>query len=309
MMIVTEIFLENTHHHATPFRLAVAQPINLVDSESAIDSLVSLVLIHCIPGWADSVARAENLRAHPQGHWRQRCKVFMQAQRRSSRPVRIVPLVHAPWPRARCLCESDERGSKRVKEAVSFGRFFPLDSWTRRRSSASLMPTPAQSTKHRRVGGLWFDTNQRLTQTAGIRTLADLLSISSSELQRRTKMSLNDAAALRTSAAEAIFRSRPSTALDLRVSTDFASKLTVLTTSRTAQGKQLRLSVGCDVLDEELRGGLLCPGITEVFGASGSGKTQFCLQMSLAAQLPLDKGGLGGSEFREQSMHMINYSW
>ncbi|XP_046388020.1 DNA repair protein XRCC3 [Ischnura elegans] len=47
-----------------------------------------------------------------------------------------------------------------------------------------------------------------------------------------------------------------------------------------------RLSVGCPVLDLFLRGGIARSGVVELCGGSGSGKTQFCLQVALAAQIP-----------------------
>ena len=34
------------------------------------------------------------------------------------------------------------------------------------------------------------------------------------------------------------------------------------------------------------------PGVTEVAGTSAAGKTQLCLQLSLTAQLPPQRGGL-----------------
>ena len=55
-----------------------------------------------------------------------------------------------------------------------------------------------------------------------------------------------------------------------------------------------RLRLGCTTVDEALRGGILPGGITEIVGESATGKTQFCLQLSLAAQLPPAQGGLGG---------------
>ncbi|KAH7942186.1 hypothetical protein HPB49_021784 [Dermacentor silvarum] len=44
-----------------------------------------------------------------------------------------------------------------------------------------------------------------------------------------------------------------------------------------------RLSLGCPVLDEYLDGGPSTRGLIELCGESGSGKTQLCLQTSLAA--------------------------
>ena len=43
-----------------------------------------------------------------------------------------------------------------------------------------------------------------------------------------------------------------------------------------------------------LHGGLLLPGINEISGESGSGKTQIALQLCLMAQFNDDAGGLQG---------------
>ena len=43
-----------------------------------------------------------------------------------------------------------------------------------------------------------------------------------------------------------------------------------------------------------LHGGLLLPGINEISGESGSGKTQIALQLCLMAQFSDDAGGLQG---------------
>ena len=56
-----------------------------------------------------------------------------------------------------------------------------------------------------------------------------------------------------------------------------------------------RLSSGCDVLDAVLRGGFPCGSLSEVVGEASCGKTQICLQLLLAAQLPARLGGLEGS--------------
>ena len=46
------------------------------------------------------------------------------------------------------------------------------------------------------------------------------------------------------------------------------------------------LKTGCPKLDLFLRGGLLRKGITQIYGESGTGKTQLALQFSLNAQIP-----------------------
>lgn len=55
-----------------------------------------------------------------------------------------------------------------------------------------------------------------------------------------------------------------------------------------------KLSLGCRILDKHLGGGIRPNGITEIYGESATGKTQFCLQLSLIAQLPVSAGGLDG---------------
>ncbi|CAH1176146.1 unnamed protein product [Phaedon cochleariae] len=52
-----------------------------------------------------------------------------------------------------------------------------------------------------------------------------------------------------------------------------------------------RVSTGCQNIDSLMRGGIPINGITEIFGCSGVGKTQFCLQLSLQIQLPYDLNG------------------
>lgn len=53
--------------------------------------------------------------------------------------------------------------------------------------------------------------------------------------------------------------------------------------ARTLSEELPRLSLGCPVLDEYLDGGPITRGLIELCGESGSGKTQLCLQTSLAA--------------------------
>ena len=54
------------------------------------------------------------------------------------------------------------------------------------------------------------------------------------------------------------------------------------------------MSFGCQILDGALQGGLLLPGINEISGESGSGKTQIALQLCLIAQLKEGDGDLQG---------------
>ena len=58
-----------------------------------------------------------------------------------------------------------------------------------------------------------------------------------------------------------------------------------------------RLSTGCRYINEFLKGGILAGRITEIFGESATGKTQFMMQLLLNAVLPQKLGGLGGKVF------------
>ncbi|KAG5897174.1 hypothetical protein JTB14_022537 [Gonioctena quinquepunctata] len=52
-----------------------------------------------------------------------------------------------------------------------------------------------------------------------------------------------------------------------------------------------RISTGCKAIDSILRGGIPINGLTEIFGCSGAGKTQFCLQLCLQIQLLNNSSG------------------
>ncbi|KAL1356302.1 hypothetical protein HN51_008311 [Arachis hypogaea] len=56
-----------------------------------------------------------------------------------------------------------------------------------------------------------------------------------------------------------------------------------------------KCTVGCPLLDRCLGGGIPCNSITELVAENGTGKTQFCLQLVLYAQLPPSRGGLSAS--------------
>lgn len=43
-------------------------------------------------------------------------------------------------------------------------------------------------------------------------------------------------------------------------------------------------STGCPIMDETLNGGIRLGQVTEIYGESGCGKTQLCIQMSLEVQ-------------------------
>lgn len=102
-----------------------------------------------------------------------------------------------------------------------------------------------------------------------------VLCLSAPDLQRLSGLSRSDTQQLLTAAATACRRHAPLPAL----------------LSRGLQSS-LRLSVGCPILDELLRGGLPAEGVTELSGESGAGKTQLALQVCLSVQYPTQYGGL-----------------
>lgn len=59
------------------------------------------------------------------------------------------------------------------------------------------------------------------------------------------------------------------------------------------------LTTGCARLDAKLKGGIPCRGITQIYGAAGTGKTQLALQLCLTVQLPITAGGLGAGNVRK----------
>ena len=61
-----------------------------------------------------------------------------------------------------------------------------------------------------------------------------------------------------------------------------------------------KLATGDDVLTEFFRGGFVPKKIYEIYGESGSGKTQFAIQLLLQSLLPENLGGLGG-----QSLYLM----
>ncbi|XP_078130689.1 DNA repair protein XRCC3 isoform X2 [Sander vitreus] len=108
-----------------------------------------------------------------------------------------------------------------------------------------------------------------------LKSVREALCVSGPDLQRLTGLSRSDVQQLQTAAATACRRHPPTPAVLLQ---------------RGECG--LRLSVGCPVLDELLRGGLPAGGITELCGESGVGKTQLALQLCLSVQYPAQHGGL-----------------
>uniref|UniRef100_G3PKC9 DNA repair protein n=1 Tax=Gasterosteus aculeatus aculeatus TaxID=481459 RepID=G3PKC9_GASAC len=111
---------------------------------------------------------------------------------------------------------------------------------------------------------------------AHLKSAREVLCVSGSDLQRVTGLSSSDVQQLLIAAATSCRRHHPIAALVLHRKFDAG----------------LRLSVGCPVLNQLLRGGLLVGGVTELSGESGAGKTQLALQLCLSVQYPTQYGGL-----------------
>ena len=120
--------------------------------------------------------------------------------------------------------------------------------------------------------------------TAKLTSQTAILCMSAADLERTTKLSSFDISILIKAVAYSLPCPTMRTALSL-CNND---------TQNHSSNEGHRLSLGCQILDSFLRGGILREGITEITGESSSGKTQICLQLCLSVQLPQDHGGLGG---------------
>lgn len=65
----------------------------------------------------------------------------------------------------------------------------------------------------------------------------------------------------------------------------------LVTTAKDLTKEEKFLSTGCPSIDATLKGGFPNRGITQIYGAAGTGKTQFALQLCLTVQLPISHGG------------------
>lgn len=124
--------------------------------------------------------------------------------------------------------------------------------------------------------------------TARLTSQTAILCMSAADLQRTTKLSSFDVSILLKAVAYSLPSPTMRTALSL-CNND--------THNHNYSNKGYRLSLGCQILDGFLCGGILREGITEITGESSSGKTQICLQLCLSVQLPQDRGGLGGGRW------------
>ncbi len=61
------------------------------------------------------------------------------------------------------------------------------------------------------------------------------------------------------------------------------------------RSSMIKISTGCDSLNELLGGGIETQAMTEFWGEYASGKSQLCMKLSVMAQIPKDKGGIEGN--------------
>ncbi len=128
------------------------------------------------------------------------------------------------------------------------------------------------------LAGVGSATAEKLRR-AGISTVRDLAAFSARELEGLSELSDGKAEEVSRRAREAVFPK-------------VLSAREYMERRRTMP----RLTTGSKNLDRLLCGGLE-PGITELIGAYGTGKTQICLQACLTVQLTPNRGGLDGAAF------------
>uniref|UniRef100_A0A0A9XRX5 DNA repair protein XRCC3 n=1 Tax=Lygus hesperus TaxID=30085 RepID=A0A0A9XRX5_LYGHE len=67
--------------------------------------------------------------------------------------------------------------------------------------------------------------------------------------------------------------------------------ITASETTNVYAARWKKISLDCPVINTLLGGGIPSRGITELYGSSGAGKTQFCLQLAITVQYPEEHGG------------------
>ncbi|NWU46061.1 XRCC3 protein, partial [Hylia prasina] len=128
-----------------------------------------------------------------------------------------------------------------------------------------------------------FDLNPKTIaalKKADIKSVKEVLNLSGADLQRLMKLSSADIQCLLKTVSHTLRRNSMLTALQLYQDKDHFTS------------QHQKLSLGCSVLDNLLKGGIPLVGITELAGESSAGKTQIGLQLCLCVQYPYKYGGL-----------------
>ena len=126
---------------------------------------------------------------------------------------------------------------------------------------------------------------RRVCDTLRITTVEQLFKIPKDEMQRLTKLNRNETANLlkeissRISINNCIGPLIPQTAFQLK---------------QYNHSQVYRLSIGDEIFDQFVNGGIRPGEITEIYGEAGSGKTQISIQLLFQVQLSLEDGGLDG---------------
>ncbi|NXX85438.1 XRCC3 protein, partial [Urocolius indicus] len=115
---------------------------------------------------------------------------------------------------------------------------------------------------------------------ADIKSMKEIFHLSGADLQRLMKLSSADIQCLLKTVSHTLRRNSMLTALQLYQDKDHLTS------------QHQKLSLGCPVLDNLLKGGIPVVGITELAGESSAGKTQIGLQLCLCVQYPYKYGGL-----------------
>ncbi|KFV81633.1 DNA repair protein XRCC3, partial [Struthio camelus australis] len=128
-----------------------------------------------------------------------------------------------------------------------------------------------------------FDLNPKVIaalKKADIKSVKGILNLSEADLQRLMKLSSADIQCLLKTVSLTLRKNSMLTALQL-----YQDKHHLTSQSQ-------KLSLGCSVLDNLLKGGIPLVGVTELAGESSAGKTQISLQLCLCVQYPYKYGGL-----------------
>ncbi|KFP90935.1 PREDICTED: DNA repair protein XRCC3 [Apaloderma vittatum] len=128
-----------------------------------------------------------------------------------------------------------------------------------------------------------FDLNPKVIaalKKADIKSVKEVLNLSGADLQRLMKLSSADIQCLLKTVSHTLRKNSMLTALQLHQDKDHLTS------------QHQKLSLGCPVLDNLLKGGIPLVGITELAGESSAGKTQISLQLCLCVQYPYKYGGL-----------------
>jgi RecA/RadA recombinase len=144
-------------------------------------------------------------------------------------------------------------------------------------------------------------STKRALQHHGIVTLRDVLLLPPVQLSSVCQCSLDDAVALREetkTAVSLVVGPDPTTAATGTAGVGGAARVGFVSLAellqRDAELDGLRIATFSRSLDEILGGGVPCGELVEISGAPGTGKTQMCMQLAVAVQLPAAFGGLDG---------------